>query len=47
MSRHHSHPINNNMKIAEDSNEESDQSMHSTNTVPKGDDKTKVVAGGN
>ena len=35
------------MKIAKESDEESDQSMYSTNTAPKSDDKTKVVAGGN
>jgi hypothetical protein len=35
------------MNNAEESDEESDQSMHSTNTAPKSDDKTKVVAGGN
>ena len=47
MSRPSLPPENNNMKIAEESDEESDQSMYSTNTAPKSDDKTKVVAGGN
>ena len=40
-------PKDSNMKIAEESNRESDQSMHSNNTAPRSNDIKKVVAGGN
>ena len=40
-------PEDNDMAIADESDGESDKSMHSNNTAPKSDDKKKVVAGGN